>query len=447
MGKVKNSYEKVAELDSIPLAELLAIGVPEVRFYRTARGLQALCPFHDDATVGSFLFDPNTGIWKCFACGEGGRGVISFLMRVRGWDFLQAVDHLYEHRNDIAPGFSTSVPSALARQGHKPKASLAKTAERPLSHKERFLKHGKLAEEDLDAIYRAFAASSPLSAAERGHLQAKRGLAYGATKDFFRMPSPKDDLFWVEFRERLREHDEWDGQDRLYYSLIGVPGFYWDEENGVPSFVSYEGATGMLLHSPAGLVNGIDMRVPEGGDKATRYIGFSSGGICARHPETCTLGAKLDVLVDVVPCFYPKSSARYRGTAITEGKFKALHLAYRGYTVLNVRGASNWKRVFDLLPTLADGRPVTIAFDADSRVNPAVAKASADLGQALMGAGYTVQYLTWSIKDGKGFDDLCNNGLYCKARAVPGPEFLETTLEPFLARAQRKKPRGAGLGA
>ena len=32
----------------------------------------ALCPFHADTHLGSFVVSPNKGIWKCFACGEHG---------------------------------------------------------------------------------------------------------------------------------------------------------------------------------------------------------------------------------------------------------------------------------------------------------------------------------------------------------------------------------------
>lgn len=436
--EAKNSYEKCAELELIPQEQLLAIGVPEITFYRTARGLQALCPFHNDSKVGSFMFNPHTGIWKCFSCGEGGRGVIKFLMRLHDWDFLQAVDYLYEHRNDAVSAFKSSVPAALVQSGHKTRSSPISSAHTS-GRKALFIPKAPISDKDVSLILQAFADSSPLSKTQRAKLQAKRGLPYSATKDFFKMPTSRDDYFWLEFQNRLQAYDEWNGQERLFHSLIGVPGFYWDEVNDTPSFVSYEGALGMLLHSPSGLVCGIDMRVPDNGTKSTRYIGFSSGSICERYPTECTMGTKMNVFVDVVPSFYPETSNKYKGIAITEGKFKAIHLSYHGYTALNIRGVANWHHVKAQLLKLGCQRPVTLAFDADSRTNPAVAKAAADLGRALMADGYEVQYLTWRLKDGKGFDDLCNNGCYCKSRVVPGQEFLETTLDPFLERAKRRK--------
>lgn len=48
MGLSKNSYEKKSELDAYPYEHLLAVGAPDIKFYHTARGLEALCPFHND---------------------------------------------------------------------------------------------------------------------------------------------------------------------------------------------------------------------------------------------------------------------------------------------------------------------------------------------------------------------------------------------------------------
>ena len=41
---------------------------------------KALCPFHDDKSMGSFIVYPKGNCYKCFACGEGG-GAIDFLMK------------------------------------------------------------------------------------------------------------------------------------------------------------------------------------------------------------------------------------------------------------------------------------------------------------------------------------------------------------------------------
>ena len=55
--------------------------------------LKGLCPFHDEKSP-SFHVTPSRNLWHCFgACGEGG-DVISFLMKVDGLSFTEAVERL-----------------------------------------------------------------------------------------------------------------------------------------------------------------------------------------------------------------------------------------------------------------------------------------------------------------------------------------------------------------
>ncbi len=54
--------------------------------------MKGLCPFHDERTP-SFHVRPQVGLWHCFGCGEGG-DVISFVQKVDGLAFTEAVEHL-----------------------------------------------------------------------------------------------------------------------------------------------------------------------------------------------------------------------------------------------------------------------------------------------------------------------------------------------------------------
>jgi len=53
---------------------------------------KALCPFHQEKTP-SFFVSPERGFFKCFGCGESG-DVISFLMKIEGLDFTEALKQL-----------------------------------------------------------------------------------------------------------------------------------------------------------------------------------------------------------------------------------------------------------------------------------------------------------------------------------------------------------------
>src|SRR3954453_18333718 len=53
---------------------------------------KGLCPFHDEKSP-SFNLNPSRGFFHCFGCGEGG-DVITFLMKVDGLGFSEAVERL-----------------------------------------------------------------------------------------------------------------------------------------------------------------------------------------------------------------------------------------------------------------------------------------------------------------------------------------------------------------
>ena len=53
-----------------------------VRLRKSGKNWVGLCPFHDDKKP-SMHVEPVRGIYKCFACGEGGN-VFTFLMKING---------------------------------------------------------------------------------------------------------------------------------------------------------------------------------------------------------------------------------------------------------------------------------------------------------------------------------------------------------------------------
>lgn len=72
--------------------DVVDIVSPHVALKRSGRTLKGLCPFHSEKTP-SFIVNPDTQRWMCFGCGLNG-DVFSFLMRIEGLTFSEAVEQL-----------------------------------------------------------------------------------------------------------------------------------------------------------------------------------------------------------------------------------------------------------------------------------------------------------------------------------------------------------------
>ena len=90
-GRIKD--EDIAEVrDKARIDEVVSAYVT----LRNAGGgsMKGLCPFHDEKTP-SFNVHPSRQFFHCFGCGEGG-DVFSFLMKIDGLTFTEAVERLAE---------------------------------------------------------------------------------------------------------------------------------------------------------------------------------------------------------------------------------------------------------------------------------------------------------------------------------------------------------------
>ena len=81
-----------------------------VHLKRSGRNFFGLCPFHKEKSP-SFSVSPDKQIFHCFGCGVGGN-VFTFLSRIEGINFVEAVQTLAERANIQLPTFENNVDRA-----------------------------------------------------------------------------------------------------------------------------------------------------------------------------------------------------------------------------------------------------------------------------------------------------------------------------------------------
>ena len=75
-----------------------------------SRNYFGLCPFHNEKSP-SFSVSPDKQIFHCFGCGVGGN-VFTFLTKIEGINFIEAVQTLAERSNIQLPTLENNVDSA-----------------------------------------------------------------------------------------------------------------------------------------------------------------------------------------------------------------------------------------------------------------------------------------------------------------------------------------------
>lgn len=268
--------------------------------------------------------------------------------------------------------------------------------------------------EVLDRVYRALLDRLPLEERHRADLVARGFTPEEIAAAGFRTLA-------VPGRKRLAEALARDfGED----VARGVPGLYVREEDA-RTWWSLAGAAGLLIpvRDLAGRVLGLRVRRDEAGEGG-RYSWVSSASRGGPGPVTG---------VHVPP------GPRGPEVRLTEGELKAaLATARTGVVTLSVAGVGRWREALPTLEALAPAR-VLLAFDADSRTNPVVARALEGAARGLADAGHRVAAETWP-EPHKGVDDALQAG--AELELLEGAE-----LAALLARVAGRGPEPeAGRG-
>ena len=110
---------------------------------RSGRNYFGLCPFHNEKSP-SFSVSPDKQIFHCFGCGVGGN-VISFIMKIEGCGFVEAIQILAEKANIQLPTLENNLDS----QREELKAKVYKVNEftADFYHKNLYTSNAKIGQE------------------------------------------------------------------------------------------------------------------------------------------------------------------------------------------------------------------------------------------------------------------------------------------------------------
>ena len=75
-------------------SDLVSIAAERMTLRQKGRDFWGCCPFHGEKTP-YFKIDPNTQLWHCFGCGEGG-DAFGYVMKTEDLTFPEAVRKLAE---------------------------------------------------------------------------------------------------------------------------------------------------------------------------------------------------------------------------------------------------------------------------------------------------------------------------------------------------------------
>ena len=110
---------------------------------RSGRNYFGLCPFHNEKSP-SFSVSPDKQIFHCFGCGVGGN-IITFIMKIEGINFIEAVKMLADRANIQLPVLQSSSDSL--KEELKSKVYKVNEFTAQFYHKNLYMQNAKIAQD------------------------------------------------------------------------------------------------------------------------------------------------------------------------------------------------------------------------------------------------------------------------------------------------------------
>ena len=246
-------------------------------------------------------------------------------------------------------------------------------------------------------VYRAFARELGLLPGHEDHLLEVRGLPTLALEGFASTPARESSRRREIAANIIR-------QLRNDNILRGVPGFYVDQ-GGCWTCRSVPQGILVPVPDPTGQIQAFQVRIDRPDPSGQRYIWLSSRG----RSGGSSPGAPV--------AFWQPEFTTNSTILITEGNIKGAVAAWHlSAWAIAVPGVAAWRGALNFLPR---GIAVAIAYDADSVVNPHVARHERELARHLFWRGHPVSIARW-VPECKGIDDALLAGKAIDLRDWPG---------------------------
>lgn len=259
--------------------------------------------------------------------------------------------------------------------------------------------------DELHTVYSALLTLSPLSAAHHTNL-TRRGLSDNAIK-YHGFGTHKDPKSRRSLRDQLHE--------QFGDTLLRVPGFALDPKTRTQ--IHLKGHAGLLIPCRDSHGRIIALKVRTHND----YMALGgAGGVNSLNPA--------HVPLHTFPFHPGESSIR-----ITEAELKAIIATeHTQLLTLGAPGVDGWKKAVDLALTYQP-KTVHVAFDADARTKPGVARALYKTIESLIRAKQNVVVEEWDARydphDCNGIDDVIVHGHWEDIRTHAGQEALNYALQ------------------
>lgn len=399
---LEETIERVLSLDvSSVLGKYLSL-------QRRGDNYLAICPFHNDRKIGSFVANNNKGIFKCFACDEGGNS-LHFVSKYRGINYVEAAFEIAldfslitdrEYQEYYLKRRYTKSEVSNIQKIYLNKTEKSTPSEEPLSIDIR------------NKVYNMFLDELSLSNEHRDYLRVERLLndEIIEKRRYKTYPTPSAMKRLVE-RMNKEEMDT----EKI---LSRMPGFFQKKEKHewVWQFPWNKGLL-IPIRDFAGRIEAMQIRRDKKDEDSGRYIWLSSS--FASYNEKFKYGASSRSPIDVV---YPESKGLNPSSVlfITEGRFKSETIANKFNSVsISVQGVGNWKDIDNVIKnteSLLRGngfggfKYIYIAFDSDMKYNYPIYHQLKNMSDFIKESfpNKDIYYLHWE-SELKGIDDLLFN--------------------------------------